>query len=62
VALLDLLRQGKAPALNKVEAGDVIDEASGRRERLDRASQEEIAADARRSLETMIRLTDAAGG
>jgi len=62
VALLDLLRQGKAPALNKVEAGDVIDEASGRRERLDRISQEEIAADARRSLETMIRLTEAAGG
>jgi hypothetical protein len=28
----------------------------------DRASQEEIAADARRSLETMIRFTEAAGG
>ncbi len=60
VALLDLLRQGKAPALNRVEAGDVVDEASGQRERLDEASRWEIAKDARASLERMITLTEAA--
>ncbi|MDP2340731.1 MAG: quinolinate synthase NadA [Deltaproteobacteria bacterium] len=60
VALLDLLRQGKAPALNRVEAGDVVDEASGHRERLDDASRAGIAADARKSLERMISLTEAA--
>lgn len=60
VALLDLLRQGKAPALNKVEAGDVVDENTGWRERVDEASQQEIARDARRALEKMIELTEAA--
>ena len=62
VALLDLLRKGKAPALNRVEAGDVVDEGSGHRERLDEHSRAGIAADARKSLETMIRLTEAAAG
>ncbi len=61
VAMLDLLRQGKAPALNQVEAGDVVDEVTGRRERLDDASRAQLAKEARASLETMIRLTEAAG-
>lgn len=60
VAMLDLLRQGKAPALNKVEAGDSVDEVTGHRERLDAKSQALIAKEARASLETMIRLTEAA--
>lgn len=60
VALLDLLKKGKAPPLNRVEAGDVVDEASGHRERLDDASRAEIAADARKSLQRMIDLTEAA--
>ena len=60
VAMLDLLRQGKAPALNKVEAGDAVDEVTGHRERLDAASRALIAKEARASLETMIRLTEAA--
>lgn len=60
VAMLDLLRQGKAPALNRVEAGDVVDEVTGARERLDASSQAEIAADAKKALRTMIRLTEAA--
>jgi quinolinate synthase len=61
VAILDLLRQGKAPALNEVQAGDTVDEVTGARERLDEASQRELAAEARMALETMIRLTEAAG-
>ena len=60
VAILDLLRQGRAPELNRVEAGDVVDEHTGTRERLDAASRDEIAADARRALEKMIELTEAA--
>ena len=35
VAMLDLLRQGKAPDLNRVLPGDVVDEITGARERLD---------------------------
>jgi quinolinate synthase len=60
VALLDLLRQGKAPELNRVLSGDAVDETTGHRERLDEASQAEIAVDARRALEKMIELTEAA--
>lgn len=60
VALLDLLRRGKAPELNRVEAGDVVDESTGWRERVDDASRAEIAADARKALEKMIELTEAA--
>lgn len=60
VALLDLLKQGKAPALNRVEAGDSVDEVTGHRERLDELSQREIARDARKALQRMIDLTEAA--
>ncbi len=60
VALLDLLRQGKAPSLNRVEAGDAVDEVTGTRERLDEASRREIAVDAKKSLQRMIDLTEAA--
>jgi quinolinate synthase len=62
VALLDLLRQGRAPALNRVEAGDAVDEASGHRERLDEASRVALAKEARVALERMIALTEAARG
>jgi quinolinate synthase len=62
VAMLDLLRKGEAPDLNRVLAGDAVDETTGWRERLDPASREVIIADARRSLERMIALTEAAGG
>ena len=60
VALLDLLRQGRAPDLNRVLAGDMVDEISGARERLDAAGQARIASDARRALERMIEITEAA--
>lgn len=61
VALLDLMKQGKAPELNRVLAGDVVDESTGHRERLDEASREEIARDAIKALQKMIELTEAAG-
>jgi quinolinate synthase len=60
VGLLDLLKKGKAPELNRVLAGDVVDEGTGARERLDQASRDGIAADARKALEKMIELTEAA--
>ncbi len=59
VALLDLLRRGKAPDINRVLPGDVVDEVTGWRERLDPDGQEELVRDARRSLERMIELTEA---
>jgi quinolinate synthase len=60
VALLDLLRRGKAPDLNRVLPGDVVDEISGARERLDVAGQARVAREARRALERMIEITEAA--
>ena len=59
VALLDLLRQGRAPDLNRVLAGDCVDEISGHRERLGAVGQKRIAADARVALERMIEITEA---
>ncbi len=60
VALLDLLRRGRAPDLNRVLPGDMVDEISGARERLDEAARAQIARDARRALERMIEITEAA--
>ena len=60
VALLDLLRKGSAPELNKVLAGDMVDETTGWRERLDEATRRQLAVDARKALERMITLTEAA--
>ncbi|MGM0574706.1 MAG: quinolinate synthase NadA [Myxococcota bacterium] len=60
VAILDLLRQGRAPELNHVLPGDVVDEQTGWRERLAAEDRATIARDARRSLQKMIELTEAA--
>jgi len=59
VALLDLLRKGKAPELNRVLPGDSVDEISGFRERLDAPARERVAAEARLALERMIEITEA---
>ena len=59
VALLDLLREGRAPDLNRVLPGDMVDEISGVRERLDEAGRARVASDARRALERMIEITEA---
>jgi quinolinate synthase len=58
-AILDLLRNDSVPDLNRVLPGDVIDEVTGWRERLDEGARQELARDARRALERMIELTEA---
>ena len=58
--MMDLLRRGEAPPLNRVLAGDAVDETTGWRERLDEAGSAALARDARRALERMIELTEAA--
>ena len=57
VALLDLLRKGNAPDLNHVLPGDVVNEATGTRERLEPAERDALARDARLALERMIEIT-----
>ena len=59
VAILDLLRKGTPPVLNRVLAGDAVDERTGWRERLDAQGQAAIARDARRALEQMIAVVEA---
>jgi quinolinate synthase len=56
--LLDLLRKGEAPDLNRVLAGDAVDEISGRRERLDATERAELVGFARSALERMIEITE----
>jgi len=56
-AMVDLLRRGRAPDINEVLPGDVVDEFTGRRERLPSEERARIRADARRALERMIELT-----
>ncbi len=60
VALLDLLRRGSAPDLNRVLPGDVVDEVTGHRDRLDADGRAATARDARIALERMISITEAA--
>jgi quinolinate synthase len=56
--LLDLLRQGKAPAINRVLAGDMVDEASGVLDRLRDKERAELIGHARVALERMIDVTE----
>ncbi len=58
VAMLDLLRQGRAPEFNRVLPGDVVDENSGVRRRLDAAQQQWVSENAKKALENMIRITE----
>lgn len=60
VAMVDLLRKGTPPELNRVLAGDSVNEQTAHRDRLDEQERERIAADARRALDRMIELTEAA--
>lgn len=59
VALLDLLRQGKALDFNLVCPGDVVNEFTGARMRLDDKGQEWIIQNAKIALENMIKITEA---
>ena len=59
VAILDLLRRGEAPDLNKVLPGDVVSETTAARDRLQAAERERVVRDARAALERMIEITSA---
>jgi quinolinate synthase len=56
--LLDLLRKGEAPGINRVLAGDVVDELSMNRDRLNLAERQELIDNARLSMERMIMITE----
>jgi quinolinate synthase len=58
--MLDLLRKGRAPDINRVLAGDMIDERTAARDRLSPAERKELIGFARRSLERMVDITEAA--
>jgi quinolinate synthase len=58
VAILDLLRQGKAPDINEVKPGDVVDESTASRDRLNSKGQVWVVQNARRALEKMIEITE----
>ncbi len=58
VALLDLLRQGKSMAYNEVLAGDVVNEFTGTRNRLQSVDQTWVIENAKRALEMMINITE----
>ncbi|MFT3741380.1 MAG: quinolinate synthase NadA [Gammaproteobacteria bacterium] len=58
VALLDLLRQGKTLPYNIVQPGDVVNEFTGRRQRLAEQDQAQLVNHARTALENMIKITE----
>jgi len=58
--MLDLLRRGRPPEINRVLAGDVVDELTARRDRLGEAERAVLVRDARAALERMIAITEAA--
>lgn len=59
--MLDLLRQGKAPEINRVLAGDVMNERTMGRERLSDAERAGLIAEARLALENMIAVVEGRG-
>lgn len=58
VALVDLLRQGKPMPYNTVKAGDVVNEFTGSRQRLQVPQQEWVIENARKALRKMIEITE----
>ncbi len=58
--MLDLLRKGTPPDINRVLAGDVVNETTAERDRLSDAERKELVRDARLALERMIEITEAA--
>jgi quinolinate synthase len=60
VAMVDLIRKGRAPDINRVAIGDTVDEISGIRERLDETERAEVARHARAALQRMVEITEAA--
>jgi quinolinate synthase len=58
VALIDLLRQGKAMPYNQVKAGDVVNEFTGIRNRLPVGDQQWVIDNAKKALRMMIDITE----
>jgi len=58
--MLDLLRMGTPPDLNRVLAGDVVDEQTAKRDRLSSDARSTMTAYAKLALERMIEITEAA--
>jgi quinolinate synthase len=56
--MLDLLRAGRAPEINRVLAGDVMNERTMGRERLDAGERAELVSQARTALERMIAVVE----
>ena len=62
VAILDLLRRGEAPDLNRILAGDVVNEVTASRDRLSGKERADVVRYARASLERMIEITERSQG
>ncbi|MEW6073385.1 MAG: quinolinate synthase NadA [Planctomycetota bacterium] len=60
--LLDLLRRGKGPDINRVLAGDVVNERTMQRERLAPPERAALVREARAAMERMIEVVEAARG
>lgn len=58
VGLLDCLRLGKKMAYNEVKAGDVVNEFTGTRHRLQKMDQAFVIENAKRALQMMINITE----
>ena len=58
VALVDLLRQGKMMDYNLIKPGDVVNEFTGTRHRLNETDQEWIMHNAKKALQKMIDITE----
>ncbi|MDP1603898.1 MAG: quinolinate synthase NadA [Legionella sp.] len=58
IALVDLLRQGKIMAYNEVKAGDMVNEFTGTRHRLQVQEQQWVIDNAKKALEMMIKITE----
>jgi quinolinate synthase len=56
--MLDLLRKGTPPDINRVLAGDAVDETTAARDRLSETERAELVRDARLALERMIEITE----
>ena len=60
--MLDLLRKGTPPDINRVLAGDAVDETTGARDRPTDAERRELVGHARLALERMIEITERSQG
>ncbi len=57
--MLDLLRRGEAPEINRVLAGDQVAEDTGSRQRLPDEQRAVLVSEAKMALERMISITEA---